>query len=805
MIHGQVKTSNNISGIIPLVTFLVIHTSLVWGQQASLDSISKKFNNYRSQYASEKIYIHLDQGLFLTGETMWFKIYLVDGSLHKPTAISKVAYVEILDKNNRPVVQSKVAVQNGYGSGSLFLPALIEGGNYTVRAYTSWMKNFSPDLFFHTSISVINTFKKLDIDKSTAQKINAHFFPEGGNLVNGLRSRVAYHITNQQGQGLEFRGVVVDQQNDTITTIEPSKFGIGNFYITPAAGKEYSVIIEDSQKRKNTFKIPAAVDNGYVMHVHDSTDNDIAVKISTHSTNAATPVVYVFAHSRNIVSNASLHFLRDGNVTVLIPKKNFQEGISHITVFSAEMQPVCERLYFKPVTQRLEIGVTPSQREFGIRRKVAIDLDVKDSQDRLQSANLSVAVYKVDSLTKRTEANILNYIWLTSDLHGSIESPEYYMNQNDPEVRKNADNLMMTHGWRKFKWSDILSKSPSIAFIPESRGHIIRGKVSRPEGRSVSGVLTYLSAPGRNIQVYGSMSNNEGDIKFEMKDFSGPRKIIAQTNLSRDSISTIKILSPFSDQYAGIQLPPFTLSQTLEPLLISRSIGMQVQDVYYQDRERIKLSGADTTAFYGRPDATYFLDDYTRFPVMEEILREYVPGVMVRKRRDGYHFFVLDEVNKKVFDEDPLILLDGIPVFDVDKIMAFDPLKVRKLDVLTRRYYMGVLSLPGLVSYTTYGGDLGGFQLDPRVVQLDYDGLQLQREFYSPAYETTKQRDSRMPDQRRLLYWNGSVITDKDGKQHLEFFTSDNTGEYEVVVEGMTNQGVSGKGTGSFAVRPYEN
>ena len=306
-------------------------------------------------------------------------------------------------------------------------------------------------------------------------------------------------------------------------------------------------------------------------------------------------------------------------------------------------------------------------------------------------------------------------MWLTSDLNGSVESPEYYLNQNDPDVRINVDNLMLTHGWRRFTWSDVLSKpSVNVAFVPEYRGHIIRGKVKRPGDQSANGVLTYLSAPARNIQLYGSSSSGDGDVKYEMKDFSGPRKIFVQTNITKDSISTIEIMSPFSDQFSPHRVPGFTLAQTHEPLIISRSIGMQVQDVFYQDRNKIKVSGVDTTAFYGKADATYYLDDYTRFPVMEEILREYVPGVMVRKRRDGFHFLVLDEVNRKVFDEDPLVLLDGIPVFDTDKIMEFDPLKVRKLEVLTRRYYMGFLSLPGAVSFTTYAGDLAGFQLNPR-------------------------------------------------------------------------------------------
>ena len=155
-------------------------------------------------------------------------------------------------------------------------------------------------------------------------------------------------------------------------------------------------------------------------------------------------------------------------------------------------------------------------------------------QGRPQSSNLSLAVYKADSLTRKSDDNIFNYLWLTSDLSGNVESPEYYFNQNDPEVRLNVDNLMLTHGWRRFAWSDVLSKpSVDIAFVPEYRGHIIKGKVTRPGVPAANSVLTYLSAPARNIQLYGSTSMGQGDVKYEMKDFSGPRKIIVQTNTNK--------------------------------------------------------------------------------------------------------------------------------------------------------------------------------------------------------------------------------------------------------------------------------
>jgi hypothetical protein len=132
-------------------------------------------------------------------------------------------------------------------------------------------------------------------------------------------------------------------------------------------------------------------------------------------------------------------------------------------------------------------------------------------------------------------------------------------------------------------------------------------------------------------------------------------------------------------------------------------------------------------------------------------------------------------------------------------------LKIKKLEVLTRRSYIGVISMPGVVSYTTYTGDLSGFELDPRCVSLDYDGLQLRREFYSPKYDTPKQRDSRLPDQRNLLYWSPEVITDKEGKQHLEFYSSDLTGEFMVIIEGATQGGLVGGGKHTFSVKPYDN
>jgi hypothetical protein len=178
---------------------------------------------------------------------------------------------------------------------------------------------------------------------------------------------------------------------------------------------------------------------------------------------------------------------------------------------------------------------------------------------------------------------------------------------------------------------------------------------------------------------------------------------------------------------------------------------------------------------------------------------------MVRKRRDGFHFIVLDNTWKRTFQDDPLVLLDGTPIFDVDAIMAFDPLKVKKLEVFTTRYYLGPLHFSGMVSYSTYTGDLAGFQLDPKSVSLDYEGLQRQRVFNSPSYDTESKRQSRLPDRRNLLFWAPHTTVEKGGRQELEFFTSDLTGTYTIVVQGLNENGDAGSAVSSFAVKQFNN
>ena len=762
----------------------------------SLDTLVKKFRQYREHSLQEKIYGHLDRTFYLTGETLWFKIYAVDGTSHRRLDVSKVAYAEILDKTNFPVLQAKIALRNGEGHGSFFLPASLTSGHYKLRIYTSWMKNFSPEFFFKEIFTLVNPFLgSTAAGKNPAPGYTVDLFPEGGNLVSGIRSKLAFRILDAQGRGASIPGAIVNSRNDTVASFVPEKSGIGHFFLTPSREERYRVVLDHQTRTNTTSDFPVVHPAGYVMQV---TDSGGSVRVTAKALGVPPETIYLFAHARHSIVHAETKLVH-GKATFEVPKKKMPEGITHFTLFNKRLQPLCERLYFTFPAKRLEIDISTNQKIYAPRKKVSVAL--KSSVGEGLPSKMSMSVYRIDSLSAREGTHIYPYLWLNSDLSGRIESPDYYFNNRGPAVNAAIDDLMLTHGWRRFDWKDIFTDKTSFAFLPEVRDHIVTITV-KDQGQERRGIFTYLASPGKNIRVYGAWTNNNGQLRFQLKDFHGPRKIILQTRGDTTDSYTISVHDPFSSARDKEVLRPLHLDPALEADILSRSIAMQVQNIFAYEHNDIIATPpvVDSSAFYGKAEATYYLDDYTRFPVMEEVMREYVPEVFVRKRKDGFHFIVA-QANAGVLPGDPMVLVDGVPILDVDDIMRMDPLRVEKLEVVRHMYYLGQASFPGIVSFTTYQGDLGGLELNPQSVTLNYDGLQLKREFFKPGYGREDVADRRMPDQRHLLHWQPDVASDQQGNASVEFFTSDVTGRYRIVVEGLDDKGHAGTETYEFTVR----
>jgi hypothetical protein len=770
------------------------------GNAQVLQEVQNSFNQYKQTALQEKIFVHTDKITYLPGEIIWFKIYCVDGNDHKPLNLSKVAYVEVLDAGQAPVIQAKVALKNGIGIGSLYVPVTVNSGNYKFRAYTNWMKNFSPDFYFEKMITFINPLK------SPGEPVKAHpatvydvrFFPEGGNIIANVTNKIAFKAIGANGNGVSVKGIIIDQHKDTVTRFKSLKFGMGSFLFTPGANNTYKAVVVIDDGAPVTKSFPEIAVHGYGMMLTDNGSGSLDLVVS--SGDVTTGNIYLFAHTRQTVKIAQSAVLNKGSAHFSIDKNMLGDGISHLTIFNDAKQPVCERLYFKRPQQQLLIDATADQQQYIVRKKVNINISAKDKAGRSLDADLSMAVYRVDSLQHADSSDIFSYLWLSSELKGSIESPDYYFKNPGAETDQAMDNLMLTQGWSRFQWERMLqNNSFNVTFLPEYYGHIITGKVVNSETDvPAAKVLTYLGIPGKRVQLYTAMSDSLGRVRYYPKDFYGANEIIAQTNQMIDSTYRIDIASPFSEQYSKIALPKFTVDTGMANALKAHSIGVQVLNIYSgANIKRFYDPVIDSSAFYGKPYATYKLDDYVRFTTMEEDLREYVKEDNIVKSRGRFHIKVLSDLGFLDQDDDPMALVDGIPVFDINKIFNIDPLKVRKLEVVPKIYLYGPSVETGIFSFTTYKGDLGGVELDPRAVVIDYEGLQLRREFYSPVYGTQEQSASRIPDFRNLLFWSPAVSANGT----VSFYTSDAPGKYVGVVQGLTAKGDAGSRYFTFEVK----
>lgn len=730
----------------------------------------------------EKVFAHLSQHTLITGELLWFSVFVTDAQQHKASRLSSVVYAELVGPANKTVIRDKILIRDGAGFGSFYLPATLPTGNYIFRAYTSWMKNAGPEFFFHQEISVVNTLRSPESVSATntSSSLKIEFFPEGGYLVNGLKSRVAFQVKNAFGRGEDANGYLL-KGLDTVASLKTRKFGLGDFYFTPDNQSNYRIVIQDKNGRNIPATLPEIKETGLVMEVKNtSATYRVNIQGSKFNNDNAYRLI---VHSRSILKlDKSIRF-RDGVAALEFGKDIISDGISHLTLFDSDGRPVLERLVFnQPEKSAFEIN--PGQAVYNVRTKAIVNWSgLPDSLSRL-----SVSVYQADSLDRNDD--IISWLYLSSDLKGEIESPGYYFSDSSESIEM-LDILMLTHGWRRFSWEELLlSKHADPIFLPELKSHLITARIVDMEGKAVAGKTAYLSSPGKVIRLYTAMSDEKGRLFFEVKPDQLGGKLIIQPDRA-DSLLRIEPEDAFSELFRAWTPATVNLVNRFASPLAQRSIDMQVQDIFREQETFFStpLPSRDSTAFYGKPDESYLLDDYIRFPALEEVMREFVKGVWVRKRNDKFRLMVLDKDANRMFDQSPVLLLDGVPVRDVDKLFEVDALKIKKIDVMTRKYFTGPLVTQGLISLSSYAGDMAGLTPESGSATIDLTALEEKRIFHAPAYTSIASRESRLPDRRRLLFFDHSVSA-KSLSGKFEFFTSDVEGKFLVVINGITASGI---------------
>jgi hypothetical protein len=788
-----------------ILAVLVFTARLLPAQDETRIQLKTQFSKYQRNVIQEKLFVHTDKTFYIAGETVWFAVYSLDASIHRPFDMSKIAYIELLNKDHKRVFQTKVALNRANGNGSFRLPTSIGSGNYIFLAYTSWMKNFSPDFYYQQNLQIVNTLKLTAMTQTHKIPWSIQFFPEGGTCIAGYPANFAFKAVDSFGRSLDCKGVVITQHKDTVSHFESLHNGMGTFQLTMEKNMAYyACVTQNGELIKQ--QLPVAADQGLMMNASTSIGDSIRVHVQG-SSDFNNTTIYLLTQSNQMTEEAQSNILRNGECIFTVDKKNLADGISTLTIFDQLRKPVCERLAFKRPADTAHLMIRADQTVYQKRKIVNLELTPVAVNPATLNGNFSLSVYLTDSLQGLPKENVVTWLYLSSELKGRIESPDYYFTHPDSKTDKALDNLLLTQGWRKFKESEELNDNkPSFEFLPELEGAVVNGRiVDKVTGAGIAGSGAYLSIPGSPYAFTSSTSNAQGDIRFGFPDVYNNKVLVLQTALNRDSNYRIEITNAYTDKFPSITAPPFFLSPLSEKQLLNRSIGNQVENTYAAQRKNHFIYPlTDSTSFYGKPDKLYNLEDFTRFQTMDEVMREYVNDVRVRKEGDRYNFKVRNDLFNVYFEEDPLILLDGVPVSDATRIIMLDPAKVKTIEVISRNYCTGSSTFQGIVSLTSYSGELGATVINPNALVVEYEGLQQQRTFYSPQYTTTRDTENHLPDFRNVLYWNPQVKLDANGKMHLSFYSSDMKGRFIAFVQGMFNNGLPAMGVTTFEVKDSE-
>ncbi|MEB2776824.1 hypothetical protein SYJ56_15970 [Algoriphagus sp. D3-2-R+10] len=330
--------------------------------------------------------------------------------------------------------------------------------------------------------------------------------------------------------------------------------------------------------------------------------------------------------------------------------------------------------------------------------------------------------------------------------------------------------------------------------VPELFGHIIEAKV---EGASVDTTqLYYLSLHGDKSALFTDRPDADGTMYFDAGGMKHWKFLVAQAD-ENGSLLDFGIVSPapVTSFKSSFVFPELEISPADQDLLQELLKGGQVE-AYFVNEFDASLFPV-VTGFMD--DRTYLLDDYTRFETVGTVIKEYVPEVALRTMKKKKEFRALDEVLDAGFDSNPLMLIDALPVFDSDMLAAFDPSGFEKLEVLTRTFYLNEEKFPGVMSFSSYKNDFGGFPIPSNGIYLDYEGIQPKVVSTETLFAPPSQ-DQNIMDWRTVLYWSETPEISSLNNS-IEVKAPDLKGKYLVKVKAKTQQGESKDYLRTFEVK----
>ncbi len=660
--------------------------------------------------------------------------------------------------------------------------------------------------------------------------IDIQFLPEGGNLVEGAKSKIAVKAIGTNGLGLKMKGIIVDQSGTELSNFETSDLGMGSFYLIPEPGKTYIAKLAD-----RSISLPKAEANGYTIAFKavDSTKFTATVKISQSLLNKGE--LNLVAQKNGLAYSSSKLSPTTRTIEILYENKDFPQGMVQFTLFSPTNNPVCERLFFvNNKANDITLEINSLKQRYDKKEKVELDL-LSTVNSQPTRASLSVAITNTDAVLPdlEQESHIKANLLLTSDLIGYIEKPNTYFLNNDAKTSEALDHLMLTQGWRKIEWS---MPEPIIKHQAETAltisGIITKGDVP------LAGSKVSLMTNAGGMFVIDTLSNNKGEFVFDDLEFLDPTKFVIQARTGKDQKDVKVAINLSADQ-------PVTPSPTkdlevnvngnienylkksanyFEEMnkqgLLSKTIFLKEVKIE-SDRASLapnskNLNGpgnADQVIDVSQLSMATRVDKYLQGRAMGVVFDQ--KGVAISRKTFSNKVTVAQSSNPRrqlsrrpevapESNEQPnmRIILDGMDMGNSYTLLDLDPQIIESIEVLTsisKLTVYGPMAQGGLFIVTTKRGapSYDAVKYAPGVTTYIPKGYYAARTFYAPKYDVAP---SDKPDLRTTVHWIPNLVTDENGKIKFDYFNTDQAGNYRMVIEGIDLNGNLARRTFNYKV-----
>ena len=880
------------------------------GEDDPLKILISKLDQYRNKYPQEKIHIHTDKPYYSIGDSIWFKAYVVNTERNELSALSRIVYVDLINEKDSIKKSLRIPVISGLAWGDFILSDSLSEGNYRLRAYTTWMRNFGDEYYFDKTIQIgnslsnqlisdvkysysktgikenvlanisyrdingkpvsgkevtyniqldhrniatgkgvtdangllqikftnsqpfvlksgkINTTIKLEEKvfihkvfpvKATSSDIDLQFFPESGELVNGLRSKVAFKALGADGLGKEVSGIVINQNNDTLARIKTEHAGMGLFNLIPQKDQFYTAIIKLDDGSEKRVQLPKAKNEGYVLSVSPTNNDSILVKISASSGLLGTGEVSLLAMHNGVVQLAARNKLTNTAFSTKIPKSRFPTGIIQFTLLSPSYLPVAERLYFVNNGDILNLDVKSNKATYGTREKVTLDIDAKDKAGKGQRSNFSVSVVNETKIPsdELKETTILSNLLLTSDLKGYVEKPNYYFIDTAFNRQQHLDILLLTQGWRRFSWNNVIAgNNPGIVY-PVEQTLFVSGRVTTPNGASVAGgKITLLATQGKAL-VLDTVTDTEGRFRFDSLQFNDSTRFVVQAWNAKGRKNVVIELDQLPPQLVTKNKSPGDLEINVNQSLLTylknrrndfdemKRSGMLRRSILLEEVKIVQkkpvITNSSNLNGAGNADAIIKADQLQNCISLPQCLQGRVAGLVIQ---NGIAYLTRSMYSSFSGLVPMQLIIDGSYV-EPDYLSIINPNDVESIEILKNggnTAIYGIRGGGGVLIINTKRGErnLTYRGYSPGIASFTPQGLSYGREFYSPVYRSPQ--NNRIPDLRNTIFWTPNILTDEAGKSSLSFYTADSPGTYKVVIEGLGFDGTLARKVYRFKV-----